>query len=74
MWFNLLVCPFVVGVLTVLTGVLVSYFLQRYTDYQTPPECAHWNDHHIMEIALFITGFMVHLLTTSFYLYQGILQ
>lgn len=53
----------IVGGLTVVIGVIVSQLLQNFTRYQTPKECEHWNDNHIMEIALFITGFVAHLIT-----------
>ena len=72
LWPYFTIYPLVVGGLTIIVGLIVSVVLQKFTDYKTPPACEHWNDNHIMEFALFITGAIVYVLTTALYLHQGI--
>ena len=51
-----------VGILNVLVGALVGYILGRTMGVDLPSICKEWNKNHIMEISLFITGFMIHIL------------
>jgi len=52
-----------VGFLLILIGSFVSFVLKK-TNYspELPEACKRWNQHHVMEIALFFTGVLAHLL------------
>ena len=52
-----------VGILLIIIGSIVA-FLIRKTNYspELPETCRRWNQYHVMEICLFITGFLTHLL------------
>ena len=58
---RLLLEAVIVGVLTVAVGSLVSYLLSLTTTSDLPANCKNWNKYYIMEIALFLTGFFIHL-------------
>lgn len=58
---RLLVEAIVVGILTVAVGSLVGYLLSLATTSDLPAECKNWNKYYIMEIALFLTGVIIHL-------------
>lgn len=51
-----------VGILTVIVGTFVSFVLGKSFSTNLPKICKTWNKNHIMEISLFLTGFMIHLL------------
>jgi hypothetical protein len=52
----------VVGVLTVIVGSVVGYLLGMLFSNNLPKICKEWNKNHIMELSLFITGFIIHIL------------
>jgi hypothetical protein len=57
---NLFIEAVVVGIATVIMGTLVSQGLQL----MSPPiksACKGWNRYYIMELALFLTGFFLHI-------------
>jgi glycopeptide antibiotics resistance protein len=58
----LLLEAFVVGVLTVVVGTIVGYVIGRLFSNNLPKICKEWNKNHIMEICLFLTGFIIHIL------------
>ena len=51
-----------VGILTVLIGSLIGYLFSKLRGTTVPSPCANWNKNHIMEISLFVTGFILHLI------------
>ena len=57
----LLVEAIVVGIATVIIGSLVGYVMGKLMGQDLPIKCKEWNKNHIMEITLFITGFLIHL-------------
>lgn len=52
---------FFVGVLVVIFGTLVGYGVGRVFSSKLPEVCREWNKNHVMEISLFLTGVLVHL-------------
>lgn len=59
---KLLVEAVSVGILTVVVGTLVGYILGGLFSTNLPKICKSWNKNHIMEISLFLTGFILHIL------------
>lgn len=55
--YDLLKEAFVVGILTVVFGSLVSYSFKS----MVPEVCQDWNKNFVMEISLFFTGVLIHL-------------
>jgi ABC-type antimicrobial peptide transport system permease subunit len=52
----------VVGILIVIIGTIVSFFLGKMVfKVKLPPVCDDWNKNYIMEISFFLTGFLTHL-------------
>jgi hypothetical protein len=52
---------FIVGLLILITGLLVSGHLQ-YLVPKLPDECKDWNKNNVMEMSLFISGVAGYLL------------
>jgi len=60
---KLLIEALVVGVATVIIGTLVGFIIGKYFSSSNLPKiCKTWNKNHIMEICLFLTGFILHIL------------
>jgi cytosine/uracil/thiamine/allantoin permease len=62
----------IVGILTIIFGYLAGY-MTMYTielydkDVKSlPQECKKWNKHNAMEISLFLTGFLLHVVLDIF--------
>tara|TARA_B110000208_G_C11471075_1_gene322164 strand:- start:30 stop:266 length:237 start_codon:yes stop_codon:yes gene_type:complete len=51
-----------VGLMVVVIGSLVSYGLRYFSKKNLPSVCKDWNKYYVMEICLFITGFLVHII------------
>ena len=51
-----------VGIATVLVGSIVGFFVGKLFSVDLPLICKKWNKNHIMEISLFFTGVIIHLL------------
>ena len=51
-----------VGLIVLVVGTLVSNVMRMFTKNSLPAVCKSWNKNHVMEIALFLTGFVAHLL------------
>ena len=53
----------IMGVVVVVAGLTVSAGLRATNvgKVELPPDCKRWNEKHIMEISLFLTGFTAHL-------------
>ena len=65
--FEVIVEGIVVGVVVVIVGTLVAFLYRvmadRYLKKNRLPEvCKSWNKYHAMEISLFFTGFLSHVL------------
>tara|TARA_Y100000590_G_scaffold452872_1_gene596837 strand:- start:712 stop:957 length:246 start_codon:yes stop_codon:yes gene_type:complete len=52
----------VVGILVVIIGTIISFIISKFIVSDLPPVCKNWNKNFIMEICLFLTGFITHLL------------
>ena len=59
---RLLVEAVAVGLTIVVVGTLVSLVVGRMMGTDLPPVCKAWNKNYIMEISLFLTGVVTHLL------------
>lgn len=59
---NILIEAIVVGLAVVVVGTLVSYLLGNAFKVDLPPVCNDWNKNYVMEISLFLTGLLAHLL------------
>ena len=51
-----------VGIMTVIVGVIVGLILGKIFSTNLPAICKTWNKNHIMELSLFLTGFLLHLI------------
>ena len=60
--YRLLIEAIVVGISTVIIGSIVGLILSKVVKTNLPKICKEWNKNHIMEISLFLTGFLLHLL------------
>lgn len=59
----------VVGIIAVVVGVIIAWFIRNAGGdwrVELPPECADWNQNHVMEVSLFLTGFFAHLVCEAF--------
>ena len=52
----------VVGIATVVIGTIVGFAMGKLFSMNLPVICKKWNKNHIMEITLFLTGFLLHIL------------
>ena len=52
----------VVGIIMVAVGTFVSFFIAKISKIDLPPVCKKWNENYIMELCLFLTGLLGHLL------------
>ena len=52
---------FVIGIMTLIVGSLVGYVTGKIAGINLPSICKKWNKNHIMEISLFLTGVIIHL-------------
>jgi len=59
---KLLVEALVVGISTVVVGSLVGYGVSFLVKSDLPRVCKDWNKFYVMEISLFLTGVLVHIL------------
>ena len=59
---KLLIEALVVGISTIIMGTIISYLLGNTFKVDLPPVCKDWNKNYIMEISLFLTGFLSHIL------------
>lgn len=57
----LLVEALVVGVVIVIIGLIVGAFVAPSLSVKLPKVCEGWNEKYVMEITLFLTGFLGHL-------------
>ncbi len=59
---KLLLEAVVVGIATIIIGTIVGYVFGKLFSNNLPDICKSWNKNHIMEICLFFTGFILHIL------------
>ena len=52
----------VVGIATVIIGSIVGFILGKCFSTNLPKICKSWNKNHIMEVSLFLTGFLLHII------------
>lgn len=55
-----------VGIIIMITGTGVTYLMGNSFSVELPPVCDDWNKNYVMEISLFLTGFLGHLLLEYF--------
>jgi len=51
-----------VGIAIVITGSVIGFLVGKMMGSDLPSVCKDWNKKHAMEISLFLTGFLSHLL------------
>tara|TARA_B100001094_G_scaffold332038_1_gene402491 strand:- start:8739 stop:8990 length:252 start_codon:yes stop_codon:yes gene_type:complete len=74
---QLLIEAIFVGISLILIGNVVGFLVGKYyIKPELPIECANYNKYHIMEITLFLTGFLLHILfeisgLNKFYIKNG---
>lgn len=59
---NLLIEAIVVGLVITVVGSIISWLIRFVWKSSVPENCKDWNKYYVMEIALFLTGFLSHLL------------
>ena len=52
----------IVGFVVMVVGYCISCIIKLLWRRSIPTGCADWNKYHVMEISLFITGFVSHIL------------
>ena len=52
----------VVGIGVVVLGTVISFVYRMFSKHELPPVCNDWNKNFAMEICLFLTGFVFHIL------------
>ena len=50
----------VIGLLTILAGYIASALVKPFTKVSLPDVCKTWNSKYMLEISLFMTGFILH--------------
>ena len=60
--YKLIIEAFFVGLVVVLMGTIVSGVFAYSLKADLPPVCKDWNKNYVMEISLFLTGFITHLM------------
>jgi ABC-type antimicrobial peptide transport system permease subunit len=60
--YQLIIEAIVVGIVMMVIGNIVGYFVGKQFATDLPPVCKDWNKNYLMEICLFLTGFIGHLL------------
>lgn len=56
----------VMGIIVVVLGYIICYFTEPYFGVALPDICSTWNSGHILEINLFLIGFVGHLAAEAF--------
>ena len=51
---------------TAIVGTIVGFILGRFMSVDLPKACREWNKNHIMELSLFLTGFLTHIIFELF--------
>lgn len=66
MWYEPIVGIIVFGVLTILFGYVSGFIMKKFDNSKIPVECAEWNNNHIMEKSLFVTGALTWLFSYAY--------
>ena len=59
---NLLKEAFAVGIIVVVIGTGTGFVVSQFVKSDMPPVCKDWNKNFIMEICLFFTGVVTHII------------
>lgn len=59
--FQVFIEAVVVGLMTVLFGNIAGLIVGPFFKVNLPKDCEDWNKFYVMEISLFLTGFLIHL-------------
>ena len=51
-----------VGIVTVILGSIVGWGVSKTMKSDLPKVCKDWNNFYVMEISLFLTGFLIHII------------
>ena len=54
---SLFIKAIIAGCVFVILGLIIS-FLSKGLNPELPPDCKKWNKYHVMEISLFVYGFI----------------
>lgn len=57
---KLLTEAIVLGIVIVMIGSIISFVISKFFKNDLPPVCKDWNKNYVMEISLFLTGFVTH--------------
>ena len=63
---NLFIEGIAVGVVVLVVGFIVGLILGKLMSVDLPEACREWNKNHIMELSLFLTGFLTHVIFELF--------
>ena len=63
---NIFIRSLYTGIASVIVGLFVRFAIELTIYAKTEHKSKEWNKYHVMEIALFITGFLVNILTELF--------
>ena len=63
---NIFIRSLYTGIATVIVGLFVSFAIELTIYSKSEHKSKEWNKYHVMEIALFVTGFLVNILTELF--------
>ena len=58
---DVLIEALVVGLSTVVMGLIISAVIGGKMKPELPTECSQWNKYHMMEVSLFLIGFFLHI-------------
>ena len=59
---QLLIEAIFVGISTIIIGNIIGFIISKIIKSNLPEICKDWNKFYIMEISLFLTGFILHIL------------
>jgi hypothetical protein len=60
-WLQHIIKAILFGVFAILAGYISNFLISLYQPTYIPPECENWNQYHIMEKSLFITGLLLYI-------------
>ena len=60
--YQLLLEALCVGIMTVVVGNISGFLVGSMLKVNLPEVCKDWNKYYTMEISLFLTGFLIHLI------------
>ena len=60
--YQIIIEAIVVGIITVIIGNVSGLLVASMLKVNLPEICKDWNKYYTMEITLFLTGFLIHIL------------